>query len=82
MLLYTSLFGPYDELAEVPAQTIAHESRSYSDQDSNSITWQIENRPLKFSHDPIMTARYYKIAQSFRDFEFCVYVDGAFNHQT
>ncbi|HEV2827185.1 MAG TPA: glycosyltransferase domain-containing protein [Pyrinomonadaceae bacterium] len=78
VLLYTSIFGAYDELCEVPAQTIAHDAKCHSDQDFNPRTWQIEKRPLKFNDDPILTARYFKIAQSIPDYEFCVYLDGAF----
>ena len=40
VLLYTSIFGAYDELLEVPAQSIAHDSRCYTDQGFQSLTWQ------------------------------------------
>jgi len=78
VLLYTSIFGPYDELNEVPVQTIAHDTRCYTDQDFRSVTWQMDRRDLKFDHDPILTARYHKIDQVTSDYEFCVYLDGSF----
>jgi hypothetical protein len=78
VLLYTSIFGPYDELNEVPAQTIAYDARCYTDQDFKSVTWQVARRELEVDQDTMLTSRYYKINPVITDYEFCVYLDGSF----
>jgi hypothetical protein len=78
VLLYTSIFGAYDELLEVPAQSIAHDSKCYTDQDFQSVTWQVAKRRLRFDNDTMLTSRYYKIAPVITGYDSCVYVDGSF----
>lgn len=78
VLLYTSIFGAYDELREIPAQTIAHDTRCYTDQGFESATWQVAKMRLKYDGDTMLTSRYYKIAPVISGYEFCVYVDGSF----
>lgn len=78
VLLYTSIFGAYDELREVPRQTVRHDARCYTDQDFRSGTWRIERREPAFASDPILSARQFKIAHPISGYETCVYLDGAF----
>jgi hypothetical protein len=77
-LLYSGLIGPYDDLREIPDQTVRHDAKCFTDQDLISRTWQIEKTEVRFPHDPVMSARYLKIAQKIPNYKYCIYLDAAF----
>jgi hypothetical protein len=78
VVLYSSIFGDYEELKEVPTQTRSHDSVCISDQLFSSNTWNVVNAPLQFEDDPIVTSRNHKINGIGSEHEFCIYLDGSF----
>lgn len=74
-VIYTALFGKYEELKEPNVITPGWIYICYTDQPITSNVWQIEKVLPTFSNQ--LTARFYKISQ-FRNWDKSIWVDASF----
>lgn len=75
-VIYTALFGNYEELKEPTVITPGWKYICYTDQDISSNTWEVVKVDLK-GFEPQLMARYYKIME-WVDWEYSIWIDASF----
>lgn len=77
-VIYTAIFGKYDDLKEPSFVTKGWKYVCFTDQDIASPVWEIRKVPV-MDCGPAKTARYYKIMfHKHIETEFSIWIDGTF----